>query len=96
MNHYQIVKEIINDWDPKNLLRYTSEEEYDPEISRIVLLLPTATSVEKLAVVIHEVFDKMFSVSEKHSINNCYSSSLKIWNKINNSEFPNVKKRHNI
>ena len=37
MNHYQIVKEVINDWDPKNLLRYTSEEEYDPEISRIVL-----------------------------------------------------------
>jgi hypothetical protein len=62
MNHYQIVKEVINDWDPKHLLRYTSEDEYDPEISRIVSRLPT-TSVEKLAVVIHEVFDEMFSRS---------------------------------
>lgn len=96
MNQYQIVKEVINDWDPKHLLRYTSEEEYDPEISRIVSLLPTATSVEKLAVVIHEVFDKMFSVSEVQLINNCYPSALKIWNKINNSKFPNAKKRHNI
>lgn len=96
MNHYQIVKEVINDWDPKNLLRFSSEDEYDPEISRIVLLLPTATSVEKLAVVIHEVFDKMFSVSEVHSIKNCYPSALKIWNKINNSKFKNVKKRHNF
>ncbi|QFF99017.1 DUF1871 family protein [Psychrobacillus glaciei] len=96
MNNYQIVKEVINDWDPKHLLRYTSVDEYDPEISRIVLLLPTATSVEKLAEVIHEVFDKMFSVSEVHSINNCYPSALKIWNKINNSEFPDVKKRHNL
>ncbi|WP_395940829.1 hypothetical protein [Bacillus sp. FJAT-22090] len=85
----------MNDWDPQQLIRYTSEDEYDPEISLIVLELPTATSVEKLAVLIHEVFDKMFSVSEKHSINNCYPSALKIWNKINNSEFPKVKKRHN-
>ncbi|MEK4485710.1 hypothetical protein MHH81_08905 [Psychrobacillus sp. FSL H8-0484] len=96
MNHYQIVKEVINDWDPKHLLRYTSEDEDEPEISRIVLLLPTATSVEKLAVVIHEVFDKMFSVRKVHSINNCYPSALKIWNKINSSEFTNVKKRHNF
>lgn len=59
MNHYQIVKKVINDWDPMYLLRYTSEDEYDPEISRIVSRLPTA-SVEKLAVVIHEVFDEMF------------------------------------
>ena len=93
MNHYQIVKEVINDWDPKNLLYITSEDEYDPEISAIVLLLPTA-SVEKLAVVIHEVFDKMFSVSEVHSINNCYPSALKIWNKIYNNKFPNFKKRY--
>lgn len=63
------------------------------EIRRIVLQLPTATSVEKLAIVIHGVFDKLFSVIEKHSINNCYPSALKIWNKINNSEFPNEIKR---
>lgn len=94
MNHYQIVKEVINDWDPKHLLRYTSEDEYDPEISRIVLLLPTAKSVDELAVVIHEVFDKMFSVSEVYSITNCYPSAIEIWNKINNSKFPRVKKRH--
>jgi len=89
MNHYQIVKEVINDWDPMYLLRYTSEEEYDPEISRIVSLLPTA-SVEKLAVVIHEVFDEMFSRSRVPSINNCYPTALEIWNKIYNNKFPNV------
>ncbi|WP_313893273.1 DUF1871 family protein [Psychrobacillus sp.] len=94
MDHYQIVKEVINEWDPKYLLRYTSEDEYDREISLIVSLLPTVTSVEELAVVIQKVFDKMFSVSEAHSINNCYPSALKIWNKVNN-KFPNVKKRHN-
>ncbi|MFJ7973820.1 hypothetical protein [Psychrobacillus sp. NPDC096389] len=93
MNHYQIVKEVINDWDPMHLLRYTSEEEYDPEISRIVSRLPTA-SVEKLAIVIHEVFDEMFSRSRVTSINNCYPSALKIWNKIYNNKFPNLKKRY--
>ncbi|MEK3995343.1 hypothetical protein MKY29_11360 [Psychrobacillus sp. FSL K6-2365] len=63
------------------------------EIRRIVLQLPTATSVEKLAILIHAVFDKLFSVSKKHTINNCYPTALKIWNKINNSEFPNEIKR---
>ena len=90
MNHYQIVKEVINDWDPKYLIHLTSEDEYDPEISRIVLLLPTA-SVEKLAVVIHEVFAEMFSRSGAPSINNCYPSALNIWNKIYNNKFPNLK-----
>ena len=84
MKHYQIVKEVIDDWDPKQLLHLTPEDEYDPEIRLIVDLLPTATSVEKLAVVIHGVFVKMFSVDEVYSINNCYPSALKIWNKINN------------
>jgi len=85
MNHYQIVKEVIDDWDPKQFLHHTPEDEYNPEIRRIVLLLPTATSVEKLAILIHEVFVNMFSVNEVYSINNCYPSALKIWNKINNS-----------
>ena len=95
MNHYQIVKEVINDWDPMNFLSFSSEDEYDPEISRIVSRLPTA-SVEKLAVVIHEVFDEMFSRSRSRipSINNCYPSALKIWDKIYNNKFPNFKKRH--
>ena len=85
MKHFQIVKEVIDDWDPKQFLHYTPDDEYDPEIRLIVDLLPTATSVEKLAVVIHEVFVKMFSIDEVYSINNCYPSALKIWNKINNS-----------
>lgn len=90
MNRYQIVKEVINEWDPMHLLRYTSEEEYDPEIRLIVSALPTA-SVEKLALVIHQVFEKMFSRSGAPSINNCYPSALNIWNKIYNNKFPNLK-----
>ena len=95
MNHYQIVKEVINDWDPMNFLSFSSEDEYDPEISRIVSRLPTA-SVEKLAVVIHQVFEEMFSRSRGRipSINNCYPSALKIWDKIYNNKFPNLKKRY--
>ena len=84
MKHYQIVKEVIDDWDPKQLLHLTPEDEYGPEIRLIVDLLPTANPAEKIAVVIHEVFVKMFSVDKVYSINNCYPSALKIWNKINN------------
>ena len=41
MNLYQIVKEVIDDWDPKQFLHHTPEDEYHPEIRMIVLLLPT-------------------------------------------------------
>ena len=85
INHYQIVKDVIDDWDPKQFLHQTPEDEYNPEIEMIVDLLPTATSVQKLAVVIHKVFVNMFSIDEVYSINNCYPSALKIWNKINGS-----------
>ncbi|MFJ5765784.1 DUF1871 family protein [Lysinibacillus sp. NPDC093210] len=84
MKHYPIVKDIIDNWDPKRFLHFTPDDEYDPEIRMIVDLLPSATSVEKLAVVIHEVFVKMFSVDEVYSINNCYPIALEIWTKINN------------
>lgn len=83
MKHYHSVKQVIDDWDPKKLLHHAPEDEYDPEIKLIVDLLPTATSVETLAVLIHEVFIKMFSIDEIYSINNCYPIALKIWNKIN-------------
>lgn len=62
MEHFKIVKEVIDSWDPKQFLHHTPDDEYNPEIRLIVELLPTATSVEKLAVVIHEVFVKMFSL----------------------------------
>ncbi|MFF5994521.1 DUF1871 family protein [Lysinibacillus sp. KU-BSD001] len=85
MNYYQIVKEVIDDWDPKRFLHHTPDDEYHPEIRDIVALLPTATSIEQLAVVIHEVFVKMLSVDEVYSIQNCYPIASKIWDKMNNS-----------
>ncbi|MCL1700156.1 DUF1871 family protein [Lysinibacillus sp. Bpr_S20] len=85
MNHYKIVKEVIDDWDPKQFLHQTPEDEYNPEIRYIVELLPTATSVEKLAVVIREVFIE--KLDEVYSIDTCYPIALKIWNNVNNSQF---------
>ena len=84
MEHYRIVKEVIDNWDPKQFLHHTPEDEYNPEIRMIVALLPTATSAENLAVMIHEVFVKMFSEDEVYSITNCYPSALKIWHNIHN------------
>lgn len=78
-----MVKEVIDIWDPKRFLHYTPEDEYDPEIRMIIELLPTVTSVENLALRIHEVFVKMFSVDEVFSITNCYPIALKIWHNIN-------------
>lgn len=79
MEHYRIVKEVIDNWDPKRFLHYTPEDEYDPEIRMIVELLPTVTSVENLALRIHEVF----------AISNCYPIALEIYSKIKALESEN-------
>ncbi len=89
MEHYRIVKEVIDNWDPKRFLHYTPEDEYDPEIRMIVELLPTVTSVENLALRIHEVFVKMFSVDEVFAISNCYPIALEIYSKIKGLESEN-------
>jgi len=31
MNHYQIVKEEIDNWDQKQFLHHTPDDEYNPE-----------------------------------------------------------------
>lgn len=36
MNKYLIIKEVIDNWDPINLLPHAPDDEYDPEIKAIV------------------------------------------------------------
>ncbi|MGE7021949.1 DUF1871 family protein [Solibacillus cecembensis] len=86
MNKFVIVKEVINEWDPIDLLPHAPDDEYESEIRDIVKSLTTVKSVGELAVVINEVFIKWFGknsvLTEEFSIKKCHPIALKIWGKI--------------
>ena len=78
MDEYKFVKSIIDEWDPIGLLDPEGpEDEYNPEIKDIVVLLPNVESVDELALRIRQVFIKWFEIFL--SIDKCYPIALKIW-----------------
>ncbi|WP_078410766.1 DUF1871 family protein [Priestia abyssalis] len=87
MNEFTLVKEVIDEWDPLNLLAiHCPDDEYDGEIGDIVKLLPNVKSVDELSLGIHKVFVKWFGEdfleAEKYSIQKCNPIAIKIWNRI--------------
>lgn len=87
MKKFVIVKEIIDEWDPINLLPHAPDDEYESEIKDIVNQLYTVESSEGLAVVIHNVFVNWFGKDSLDSIHytipKCRPVAQKIWDKIN-------------
>lgn len=86
MNEFLLIKEVIDEWDPINLLSHAPDDEYEPEIRDIVKQLPTVESVDELALVMNEIFVKWFGTAlmfaEEYTVKNCYPWALKIWSKI--------------
>lgn len=60
MKKLMSVKEIINKWDPIDLLSHAPDDEYHSEISEISELLKKSTDLELIADGIYSVFNKSF------------------------------------
>lgn len=84
---YQIVKEIVDKWDPVWLLEDGApNDEYDPEIKRIVNEMENITSREILSSYIYDLFEKMFGddiVTKAQNFDSCDEISKQIYIKIN-------------
>lgn len=73
------VTEIINEWDPINLLHHAPVDEYEYEINEIIKCMPNIKSVEDLAETIHKIFIKCFSSDVfKRSFDECIEIARKI------------------
>ncbi|WP_226535930.1 DUF1871 family protein [Fictibacillus halophilus] len=68
MNEFSLVKEVINEWDPFDLLAiHCPEDEYDEEIHEIVKVLPNIKDEEELARGIEQIMSKAFDKDFKKS-----------------------------
>ncbi|QFT89128.1 hypothetical protein FIU87_10760 [Bacillus sp. THAF10] len=62
LSNYEIVKKVINDWDPMDLLALGgAEDEYSLEIKKIYKALRYCDELENLAVQIKKVMDASYS-----------------------------------
>ncbi|GAM12370.1 DUF1871 family protein [Mesobacillus selenatarsenatis] len=69
MNEFSIVKEVIDAWDPFNLLAiHCPDDEYDEEIKDIVEILPKVNSAGELAIEINKIMYKAFEEDFKKSM----------------------------
>lgn len=60
MSYMNYIKEIINLWDPMDLLNHAPNDEYNSEIEEIECLLNSSKDISELAEGIYQVFVKSF------------------------------------
>ena len=77
-----IVKIIINDWDPINLLSHAPDDEYHSEIAEIENLLILTKDYLELAKGIYDIFLKSFGeVSFQKTVSECAGIAKEILKK---------------
>jgi hypothetical protein len=82
---FEVVKKIINEWDPLNLLALDCpDDEYESEIQLIVSATLNENNTEKLAEKINEILYKSFEEDFKKS-NDCFQTADKILTTLNKS-----------
>lgn len=70
---YNIIKEHINNWDPAWLLEDGApDDEYNPEINRLVNEIKDINSTKELGKHIYDLFLKMFGDNTKTKARNLY------------------------
>jgi hypothetical protein len=64
---FELIREIINEWDPFNLLRYycCPPDEYDHEVQAILEHINETTSAADLSIRIEDIFRSSFGPSTK-------------------------------
>ena len=60
---YEVIKKIIDDWDPIDLSYFAPEDEYDPISKKIAEIILKISSEKLLGNIIFELFIESFGVN---------------------------------
>jgi hypothetical protein len=68
----QGIASIINSWDPIGLMVHAPDDEYNPEVDEIMVLIRATSDDESLAQGIYQVFLRQFGDDTFHkSVEDC-------------------------
>lgn len=84
MNQMKTVKDIINNWDPINIMTFSPDNEYHTEISEIEHLLNTTENEFELGTGIYNVFLRSFDDVFKRSKADCIAIARSIIEAVSN------------
>lgn len=87
MNYFQIVKDVIDSWDPEGFFPQAPEDEYEIAVMEIAPSIVTAGSVDEMTFIIHRGMNATFG---DYHYSECRPSAKRIWDKIHST---NDKKR---
>lgn len=78
-NIKDLVREVINSWNPYGLLPHAPDDEFESEIEKVTDSLKEAKTVEDLAGSIQLIFERSFGDPFKYE--SCLKVAAQIWNK---------------
>lgn len=82
MSEFDLVKIIINEWNPVEIYPLL-DDEYEPEVKEICDQLTQVNSIDELASVIHQVFVNWFDEdsidADNFTVMKCYPISKRVW-----------------
>lgn len=73
---FEMIKQVIDEWDPIDLLSHAPADEYDSESRKILLKFQHNT--EQNGTIIHEIFSKAFGTTFTKSVDECVCIAKKI------------------
>ena len=74
------IEQIINEWDPIELIAFCPKDEYKPEIDEIQALSNDVSDVDKMANIIFNTFIKYFDDEFKRDFSECERIAERILN----------------
>jgi len=88
MDIYEVVKNLIDEWDPYGLLNINCpNDEYEYEIKEIVKNIYLESSINEIANKISQIFIKSFNEPDIFCIENCLNVSKLIKKKMEDNLF---------
>lgn len=65
----EIIKKVINEWDPIGLMEFAPQDEYDDEC--LLIFQEFSKNQESLGKVIYDTFNKSFGEAFQDNLTNC-------------------------
>ena len=78
---FEIVKSVVDEWNPYELLPNAPSDEYDSETIKISQIINKSSNVVEIADIISRVFSKSFN--ENLDIQKCVKPAEKIYELLN-------------
>ena len=89
MNYFQIVKNVIDSWDPEGVFPYAENDAYEAAVMEIAPSILTASSIDEMTFIVHRGMNSTFG---GYHYSECRPSAKRIWKMVHGIDSKNSRK----